>query len=59
MGFFRCAWRKEFHPFSDFHQAFLALALFAARSGNFDSHRFRAIEKREAFCEIALVKVEM
>jgi hypothetical protein len=46
MNFFRHAWRKEFHSLGDFHQAFLALALFAAGSGNFDSQALRAIEKR-------------
>src|SRR6185437_2459706 len=38
MRFFRRAWRKKFHSFGDFHEAFLALALFAAGGGDFDSH---------------------
>jgi hypothetical protein len=59
MRFLRRARRKEFHAFGDFHQAFLALALFAARSGNPNSQSFRAIEKRKARGEIVLVRIEV
>jgi hypothetical protein len=59
MRFLRRARRKQFHSFSNFHQAFLALALFAARGGNFDPERFRAIEKRKACREVVFVRIEV
>ena len=59
MRFLRRAWRKKFHAFGDFHEAFLAFALLAAGSGNLDAHHFRAIEKRLPRREILLMKVEV
>jgi len=59
MSFFRRSRRKKFHPLSDFHQAFPAFPLLVTGSGNFDSHRFSAIEQRKPRCEFPLLEVEV
>ena len=49
----------SFHAFSDFHEAFLALALFAAGCGHLDAQRLGAIKQRRANRGIAVLEVEM
>jgi hypothetical protein len=50
---------EALHAGGNFHQAFLALALFAARGGDFDAQGLRAIEERRAARGLAWPAVKM
>ena len=50
---------KTFHPLGHFDDAFLALAVFAARSRHVDAERFGVIEQRRAGRDDGSHAVEM
>ena len=59
MHFLGTSGREKLHAFDDFHETFLALALFVAGSGHLDAKLFRVIEQRRAGRSVGLLPVKM
>src|SRR5437867_9301492 len=59
MLFFRNWFGKKLHPFGDFYQALLALALFMTRSRDLHSQRIRIIEQGSTRRDLPPPVIEM